>query len=83
MSTVLGRSISEQEKVLLSLPAQMGGMRIQDPIESAHCAYTTSRDSRTTILASIKGEAEFSIQTHNEKLARADVKLRGEQKISD
>ena len=81
--TVLGGSISEHEKVLLSLPARMGGMGIRDPTEAAQCAYTTSRDSTTTVSASIKGKAEFSVQTHNEKLAGAHAKLRGEQKTSD
>ena len=37
----------------------------------------------TTISASIKGKARFSILTHNEELIRVDAKLYGEQRISD
>ena len=40
-----------------------GGIGIRDPVESAQCAYTTSRDTTAAISALIEERTEFSIQT--------------------
>ena len=41
--TVIGRSISDQEKTLFSLPARIGGLGVRDPVESAQQVYWVSR----------------------------------------
>ena len=54
-------SISETEKHLFTLPTQMGGMGIRNPIETANNAYETSRTGTSVIVDAIKGKVPFSI----------------------
>ena len=42
--TVLGGSVSEQEMALFSLPTRLGGLGVQDPVESAELAHPTSAE---------------------------------------
>ena len=55
-------------------------MRIQDPIQLAHCAYNTSRD--TTAISLYQRKTEFSMQEHSEELAEAHARLHREQQIN-
>lgn len=64
-------SISEQEKVLFSLPARKGGLGIRDPVESANVAYSAAQESTVKIVSAIKGDEEFSVQEYREKLAKS------------
>ena len=80
---VLGGGISEQEKALLSLPSRMGGMGLRDPVESAEMAYSASKDGTVKIVKAIKGDEEFTVHEHRERIAETHVKLRMEQKEQD
>ena len=66
MPTVMGGSTSEQEKALLSLPVRMGGIGIQDPVESAQCAYTISRDDTAAIYFSLNQRKNLVHNTNTE-----------------
>ena len=71
-----GRGISEQEKALFSLPSRMGGMGLKDPVESAEMAYSASKDGTVKIVKAIKGDEEFTVHEHRERIAETHIKLR-------
>ena len=70
-------SVDENEVKLFSLPARMGGLGVQDPVESAVQAFATSRAGSECLVEAIKGLRELSIADHMEELdrSRADFRL--------
>ena len=56
---------------LFSIPAQLGGMGVRNPIESAKIAYITSRAGTRNIVDAIKGKMEFSLPDHNVQMSDA------------
>ena len=66
---VLGGGSSEQEKALFSLPSRMVGMGVRDQVESAEMAYSASKDGTVKIVKAIKGDEEFAVHEHRERIA--------------
>ena len=60
-----------------------GGMGVRDPVESAEMAYSASKDGTVKILKAIKGDEEFAVHKHRERIAETHVKLRMERKEQD
>ena len=76
--------MSEQQKAFLSLPVRMGGIGIQDPVESAQL-HTSPQETPQQLFQpqSKEEQLEFSIQTHNEKLAKVHARQHGEHRTND
>ena len=81
LPTVLGGTLSEQEKILFSLPAGKGGggLGIRDPVESAETAYSVSEEGTIKIVRAIRAVEELSVQEHREEMANPHAKIRVEQ----
>ena len=80
LPAVLGGGISEEERILFSLPVRSGGLGIRDAVESADVAYHASKESTAKIVSAIKGAEEFSVQKHRGAIAESHARLRAEQK---
>ena len=74
--TVFGRSISEQEKTLFSLPTRKGELGISDTVESAQHFHSASIEGTAKIVSSIKGEEKFSVLEHRAMVVKAQAKLK-------
>ena len=59
------------------------GMGVRDPVESAEMAYSASKDGTVKIVKAIKGDEEFAVHEHRERIAESHVKLRMERKEQD
>ena len=79
LPTVIGGSISDQEKTLFSLPARMGGLGVRDPVESAQQVYWASRKCTGKIISAIKGDEAFTVQEHWDEVAKSHAEVRLEQ----
>ena len=71
--------ISQQEKILFSLPTRKGGLGVRDPVESAQFSHSIS----VKIVRSIKGEEEFSVLAHKAVIAETQARLRDHQRMQD
>jgi len=81
--TVLGEGISQQEKILFSLPTRKGGLGVRDPVESAQFSHSVSVEGTVKIVRSIKGEEEFSVLAHKAVIAETQARLRDHQRVQD
>ena len=53
----------------------MRGMGVRDPVESAEIAYSALKDGTVKIVKAIKGDEEFAVHEHRERIAETHVKL--------
>ena len=53
------------------MPARLGGMGINDPVDSAGIAYSTSRTCTKQIVDAIKGHGELSVFGRNNQMHEA------------
>ena len=83
LPSILGGTISEEERVLFSLPTRMGGLGIPDPTESCQNAFKTSKTSTKSLVKAMKFEEEFSMERHRSELKAARNKLAEDLKISN
>ena len=83
LPAVLGGTLSEQEKILFSLPARKGGLGIRDPVKSAETAYSVSKEGTIKVVWAIRVVEELSVQEHREEIAKSHAKFRVEQKEGD
>ena len=65
---ILDGDVSASELSLFTLPARLGGMGINDPVDSAGIAFSTSRTCTKQIVDAIKGHGEFSVFDHNNQM---------------
>ena len=77
---VFGTDISQLELCLFTLPAQMGGMGVNDPVEAARAAFVTSRACTDVIVTAIKGKGDFSVHDHLQPMAQAKKEMSHEIK---
>ena len=72
---VYGTDISQQELCLFTLPARMGGMGVNDPVETARTAFITSRACTDVTVAAIKGKGDFSVYDHLQQMTQAKKEM--------
>ena len=58
-------------------------MGAHNPVESAEIAYSASKEATTKIICAIKGDTEFSLQEHIERIAETHSKLSNERMEQD
>ena len=63
--------VSASELSLITLPARLGGMGINDPVDSVGIAFSTSRTCRKKIVHSIKGTWRILCFYHNNQMHEA------------
>ena len=83
LPSILGGMISEEERLLFSLPTRMGGLGIPDPTKSCQNAFTTSKTGTKSLVKAMKFEEEFSMERHRSELKAARTKLAESQKASN
>ena len=72
LPTIIDGTISDLQG---TLPACEGEMGVHNPVESAEIAYAVSKEATTKIVCAIKGDNEFSLQEHMERIAETHSKL--------
>ena len=77
---VCSTDISQQELRLFTLPARMGGMGVNDPVETARTAFITSRACTDVIVTAIKGKGDFSVYDHLQQMTQAKKEMTPEIK---
>ena len=80
LPTIIDGSISDLEGILFSLTARKRGMGVHDPVE---LAYSASKEATTKIVCAIKGDTEFSLQEHIERIAESHSKLSNKRMEQD
>ena len=68
---ILDGDVSASELSLFILPARLGGMGINDPVDSAGIAFSTSRTCTKKIVDAIKGHGKFFVFDHNNQMHEA------------
>ena len=68
---ILDGGVSASELSLFTLPAHLGGMGTNDPVDSAGIAFSTSRTCTKKIVDAIKGHEEFCVSDHNNQMHEA------------
>ena len=77
---VFSTDISQLELRLFTLPAQMGGMGVNGPVEAARTAFITSRAYTDVIVAAIKGKGDFSVYDHLQQMTQPKKEMNHEIK---
>ena len=72
--------ISQLELFLFTLPARMGGMGVNDPVETARTAFITSRACTDVIVTAIKGKGDYSVYDHLQQMTQANKEMNHEIK---
>ena len=67
--------ISQLELRLFTLPARMGGMGVNSPVEAARTAFITSRAYTNVIVTAIKGKEDFSVYDHLQQMTQAKKEM--------
>ena len=71
LACYFNNDVSASELSLFTLPARLGGMGINDPIDSAGIAFSTSRTCTKKIVDAIKRHGEFCVFDHNNQMHEA------------
>ena len=71
LPTLFGCEISEDERIICSLPTRLGGLNIQNPSMTGKFHYDLSRRSTEFLVESLKRQREFVTDRHIDTLITA------------
>jgi hypothetical protein len=80
---LFGGAITEDDRVLLSLPCRLGGLGIRDPTAIATIIHETSRRATRVVIEAIKGDNPYNSQDHRGQLQAATSEMKAQQKQCD
>ena len=67
--------VSVAERILLSFPAEWGGLGVSNPIETAAMSFTMSRYATDITVQVIKGKGPFELDGHINQLTETRREL--------
>jgi hypothetical protein len=83
LPAVIGYEVTDQDRILFSLPGRSGGLGIRDPTQTAAMAHSTSKTSTKVVSDAIKQRAQYNVLDHRTQMQQTNSENKKKQKVKD